>query len=54
MLLLIETNGTAACCDSSSRSGEVYSEIATALEGIIQGIIRRRTPALVGALTVQT
>lgn len=55
MLLLIEINRTSASCNSGGgRSGEIYSEIAAALEGILQGIVRRGTPALVGTLTVQT
>lgn len=54
MLLLIEAAGTSAGRDRGGRSGEVHGEIARALEGVVQGIIRRGTPVFVRALAVQT
>lgn len=54
MLLLIEINGTPAGRDGRGRSGEIHREVARALERILQGVVRRRTSALVRALAVQT
>jgi len=53
LLLLLEIDGTSAGrIDRSRRSGEIYSKVARALKGIVQGIVRRRTPVLVGAFTI--
>lgn len=53
MRLISRHRGTSASSDRGGRRSEIHRQVASALEGVVQGVVRRRASVFVRTLAIE-